>query len=235
MSSAITSIWSKEFKDYFVSPIAYMVIAIFLLVTGWFFFSTFFIKDQANLRDFFSLLPITFSFVIPALTMRLISEELNLGSYEILITMPVKTNHVVIGKFMASLSVIAIMLIPTIAYPLTVGFLGELDWGPVIGGYIGAILLGGAFAAIGLFTSSITPNQIIAFMLGTLVCFALTLLDNMLIFLPQTLHDTLGYLGAGYHFQSIAKGVIDSRDILYFLSLIFIGLYLTNLAIQARE
>ncbi|MGD2016178.1 MAG: ABC-2 transporter permease, partial [Desulfobacterales bacterium] len=144
-------IFQKEFRTYFVSPIAYIVIAIFLLVTGWFFFATFFLFDQASLRNFFSLLPVIFSFVIPAITMRLVSEELNMGSYEILLTMPVTFNDVVLGKFLAAVAFVAAMLIPTFAYSVTVAALGQIDWGPVIGGYIGAILLGASFSAIGLF------------------------------------------------------------------------------------
>jgi ABC-2 type transport system permease protein len=233
--SSILSIWHREFKDYFVTPIAYLVIAIFLLVTGWFFFSTFFLKDQANLRDFFQLLPLTFSFVIPALTMRLLSEEFQQGSYELLITMPVNVRDIILGKFLASCSVIVSLLLPTLAYPITIHFLGDLDWGPVIGGYIGALFLGASFSAIGLLTSSLTRNQIIAFILGTLICFGLSLLDNMLVFFPKSILEVLQYLGAGYHFQNIAKGILDSRDILYFLSLMFVGLYLTSLTIQARE
>ena len=133
-------IFQKEFRTYFVSPIAYIVIAIFLLVTGWFFFATFFLFDQASLRNFFSLLPVIFSFVIPAITMRLVSEELNMGSYEILLTMPVTFNDVILGKFFAAVTFVAAMLIPTLAYSVTVAALGQIDWGPVIGGYIGAHL-----------------------------------------------------------------------------------------------
>jgi ABC-2 type transport system permease protein len=228
-------IFNREFRAYFVSPIAYIVISVFLLVTGWFFFTTFFIYDQANLRNFFTMLPITFSFVIPAVTMRLFSEELSVGSYETLLTMPVSTLDVVLGKFLAGLVFVALMLIPTLAYPLTVSFLGQLDWGPVAGGYIGAVLLGAAFSSVGLFASSLTRNQITAFIIGMAICFSLSLLDKMLLFLPRSLLGVLGYLGADLHFQNISKGIIDSRDILYFLSVSFVGLYATKLAMQEKN
>ena len=228
-------IFKKEFKTYFVSPIAYIVIAIFLLVTGWFFFATFFLVGQANLRNFFSMLPIIFSFVIPAITMRLVSEELNIGSYEILLTMPVTFTDVVVGKFLAALAFVIALLIPTFAYPVTVAALGQLDWGPVVGGYIGAVLLGAAFTAVGLFASALTRNQIIAFIVAMAVCFILTLIDKMLFFLPRSLLGILTYLGADFHFQNISKGIIDSRDILYFISVIFIGLYGTHLAIKGKN
>jgi ABC-2 type transport system permease protein len=231
----VIDIFKKEFTGYFVSPIAYIVISIFLLVTGWFFFTTFFLYNQANLRNFFALLPIIFSFVVPAITMRLFSEELNVGSYEILLTMPVTFRDVVLGKFLAAVGLVATMLIPTLAYPITVSSLGQLDWGPVVGGYIGAILLGAAFSAIGLFASSLTRNQIIAFIIGMIICFSLTLIDKMLFFLPQSMLGVLEYLGADFHFVNISKGVIDSRDIMYFLSVSFVGLYGTHLIIEERS
>ena len=231
----VIHIFEKEFKTYFVSPIAYIVISIFLLVTGWFFFMTFFLFNQADLRNFLALLPITFSFVVPAITMRLFSEELNVGSYEILLTMPVTFRQVVLGKYLASVVFVVALLIPTLAYPVTVALLGELDWGPVLGGYIGALLLGAAFSAIGLFASSLTRSQIIAFITGMAICFSLTLIDKMLFFLPQILLGILQYLGADYHFRNISKGILDSRDVLYFLSVSFIGLYGTHLSLQEKS
>jgi len=228
-------IFKKEFRTYFVSPIAYIVISIFLMVTGWFFFTTFFLYNQANLRNFFSLLPIIFSFVVPAVTMKLFSEELNVGSYEILLTMPVTFLDVVMGKFLSAVAFIAVMIAPTLSYPITVSFLGELDWGPVAGGYLGAVLLGASFSAIGLFASSLTRNQIIAFIIGMAICFSLVLVDKMLFFLPQTLLGILSYLGADAHFQNISKGIIDSRDVLYFLSVCFVGLYGAHLVMQKKN
>jgi ABC-2 type transport system permease protein len=227
-------IFKKEFRTYFVSPVAYIVISVFLLVTGWFFFTTFFIYNQANLRNFFSMLPIIFSFVVPAITMRLFAEELNIGSYETLLTLPVTFLDIVMGKFLAAVAFIAAMLVPTLAYPICVAFLGQLDWGPVAGGYVGAILLGAAFAAIGLFASSLTRNQIIAFIVGVAICFSLTLIDKMLFFLPRSLLALMEYLGADFHFQNISKGIIDSRDILYFLSVCFVGLYGSHLALHEK-
>jgi ABC-2 type transport system permease protein len=233
--SNVIKIYKKEFKTYFVTPIAYIVISIFLLVTGWFFFSSFFLYKQASLRDFFSLLPITFSFVIPAVTMRLFSEELNVGSYEILTTMPVSFTEIILGKFLAAIGFVAVMLSPTLFYPITISLIGKLDWGPVIGGYIGAILLGAIFAAVGMFASSLTRNQIIAFIIGTSICLSLTLINRMLFFLPESLLGLLEYLGADFHFRNIARGIIDSRDILYFASMAFIALYGNYLVMQEKK
>ncbi len=231
----VIHIFRKEFSAYFISPIAYIVIAIFLLITGWFFFATFFIFNQANLRTFYTLLPLVFAFVIPAITMRLISEEINVGSDEILLTMPVTFQDVILGKFLASVALVVAMLIPTFAYPLTVSLIGQLDWGPVVGGYVGAVFLAAAFSAIGLFASALTRNQIIAFIIGLAICFTLTLLDKMLYFLPRSLLSVFAYLGADFHFQNIARGIIDSRDLLYFVSLCFAGLYGAYLALLQRH
>lgn len=230
----VKHIFIKEFSAYFISPIAYIVISIFLLITGWFFFSTFFLSNQANLRSFFLLLPITFSFVVPSITMRLLSEEINVGTYETLLTLPVTFRDVLLGKFFAATAFTAAMLIPTLAYPFFISFLGDIDWGPVIGGYIGAILLGAAFSSIGLFASSLTRNQIIAFIIGMAICFFLTLIDKMLFFFPGSIVGFLQYIAAGYHFENISKGIIDSRDILYFLSLSFLGLYGSHLILQEK-
>ncbi len=231
----ITHILNKEFKDYFVSPIAYIVISIFLLVTGWLFFNDFFINGQATLRGFFGWLPWVFTFVVPAITMRLFAEELNIGSYEILLTMPVSFQDVIIGKLMAGVALICAMLLPTFAYAVTVAYLGQLDWGPVIGGYLGAVFLGSAYTAIGLFASSLTRNQIIAFILGMTICFFLTLIDKVLVYFPTSILSVLGYIGSGYHFENISKGIVDTRDLLYFLSVIFISLYGAHLAMQEKE
>ncbi len=231
----IKTIAIKEFKDYFISPIAYIVISLFLIVTGWFFFSTFFIFGRADLRDFFSLLPIIFSFIIPAITMRLFSEEKNVGSYEILITMPVSTMDIALGKFFAATLFTTSMLIPTISYPIFISFIGEIDPGPVIGGYIGAIFLAAAYCSLGVFASSLTRNQIIAFIIGCALCFVLTILDKLLFFMPVKIISVIEFIGANSHFTNISKGIIDSRDILYFISVIFIFIFSTYLVMHEKK
>lgn len=234
MKNAV-NIFKREFKSYFISPIAYIVISIFLILTGWFFFATFFLYGQAELRNFFGLLPLTFSFVIPAITMRLFSEELDIGSYELLSTLPVSSLDIVIGKFAAATVFTTIMLLPTVSYCIFISFIGQLDWGPIIGGYIGAILLGAAFSSIGLLSSSLTRNQIIAFITGMAVCFVLTLLDKILFFLPETALAVFQFLGADFHFQNISRGIIDSRDLLYFVSVCLVALYSTNLVMSRKK
>jgi ABC-2 type transport system permease protein len=224
----------RELKSYFLSPIAYIVIALFLIVTGWFFFSVFFIAGRADLRDFFSMLPIVLAFAIPAITMRSFAEELRSGSFEILLTLPVTQLEILLGKYIAALGFIVIMFIPTLSYAIFISFLGELDWGPVVGGYIGAVLLAGSYCAVGLLASSLTRNQIVAFIIGLGICFFLTIIDKMLIFFPAALTDFLQFLGADFHFRNIAKGILDSRDLAYFLSLCFLALYATHFVIKER-
>ena len=231
----IKTIALKEFKDYFISPIAYIVICLFLIVTGWFFFSTFFIYGRADLRDFFALLPMTFSFFIPAVTMRMFAEEKNVGSYESLLTMPVSFSHIAQGKFFAASAFAAAMLLPTLSYPLFISFIGDVDLGPVAGGYLGAILLGGAYCSIGLFASALTRNQIIAFIIGCAMCFTLAIIDRMLFFIPERLVPIVEYLSANAHFTNISKGIIDSRDLIYFASVIFIFIFSTDIAMKEKN
>ena len=229
------NIFRKEFKTFFVSPIAYIVIVIFLIVVGWFFFSPFFLIGRADLRDFFSLLPIVLVFIIPAITMRLFSEEFSIGSYEILSTLPVTQIDILLGKYLAALAFVMVMLAPTVSYPLFISNLGELDWGPVLGGYLGAIFLSGVYTAIGLFASSITKNQIIAFIAALAIMFFFYFIDKAIVLMPAFLAGFLQFLGVDYHFKNIAKGLIDSRDLVYFLSVSAAALSVTYIAMQERQ
>jgi ABC-2 type transport system permease protein len=229
-------IFRREFKAYFISPVAYIVISIFLLIIGWMFFSTFFFSGQANLGQFFALLPLSFSFIIPAVTMRLFSEEINVGTYEILLTLPVTSRDIILGKFLAAVAFVGLMLAPTLVYAISTALLGQLDWGPVIGGYMGALLLGASFCAVGLLASSLTRNQVIAFIIGMTICFSLTMMiDFVLYFLPDALVKVFQYFSANFHFKNIAKGVVDTRDILYFLSVMFIALYVSDFIMKEKK
>ena len=232
---SIAIIYKREFKTFFTSPGAYIIISLFLIITGWFFFASFFLEGRADMRNFFALLPIIFAFSIPAVAMRLFSEEFKSGSFEILKTLPVTDLDIIAGKYLASLLFALIMLAPTLVYPVFISTLGDLDWGPVIGGYIGAIFLAGAFSAIGVFASSTTKNQVVAFIISASICFFLTVINQSLVFLPAFLTGFLQYLSTSYHFSNVAKGIIDSRDIIYFLTLIFITLYATHLINKERN
>lgn len=227
-SKSISTITKKEFLSYFFSPVGFIVITIYLLVSGWFLFSTIFLAKSVTLRDFFQLMPPILAFIIPALTMKSYSEEFKTGSIEILGTQPVKDMEVAIGKFLATWLFVLVMLLPTLSYPITLSTLGDLDGGVVFSGYIGAILLSGAFTALGILASTFTHNQIIAFIIGAVICFFLTIIDGMVILLPKFIASIVQYISTGYHFENISKGILDSRDIIYFLSIIFIGVFITG-------
>ena len=234
MSSAFFRVVRRELRSAFGSPVAYIVTVIFLTVTGWFFFTPFFLNGRADLREFFRLLPMTLGLVVPAVTMRVFAEEFSTGSYEVLTTLPMTRFDVLLGKFTGSLLFILLMLVPTLAYPIIVATLGDLDPGPVVGGYLGTILLVALYCSVGLFASALTKNQIVAFIIGLALCAFLVLIDKVLFFIPPSLTGVLQYLGADYHFGNVAKGVIDSRDVVYFLSATFVGLYATNLVVERR-
>jgi ABC-2 type transport system permease protein len=233
----IANIFWKEFRSYFSSPIAYIFIISFLGVTNWLFFRTFFLANQSSLRPFFSLLPWVFLFLAPAITMRSWAEEKKLGTIEILMTLPIKEYEVVIAKFLSTFVFLIVTLFLTFPLPLTVMVLGNPDPGPIWGGYVGAFLLGGAYLAIGLFSSSLTENQIVAFIVSIMLCFALLIVGEnfVLINAPSVLVPVFSYLGLGAHFQSIGRGVIDSRDIMYYLSVIGFFLFLNQISIESRK
>ncbi len=226
MQNPAIIIMKRELKAYFTSPIAYFVSALFLIVSGIFFYfgfaylyGGFFLMDRAELRAFFSALPLILSCFIPALTMRLFAEERRAGSIETLMTLPVTEVDVVTGKYLASFLGTLIMLLPTLLFIIPAEVYGSPGYGPIVVGFIGAIFLCASFTAIGIFTSAITKNQIIAFLAGIAICIALTLIDFLLVFLPASVSAVLGFLSAKTHFTSVSRGIIDSRDFIYFISL----------------
>ena len=221
MNSSAIIIMKRELKAYFASPVA-----LFLIISGIFFYfgfaylyGGFFLMDRAELRAFFSALPLILSCFIPALTMRLFAEEKRAGSIETLMTLPVTELDVVTGKYLASFIGTLIMLLPTLLFIVPAEVFGSPDYGPIIGGYVGAIFLCASFTAIGIFTSAITKNQIIAFLAGIAICIVLSLIDYLLMFLPSSLSAILGFLSAKSHFTSVSRGIIDTRDFIYFISL----------------
>lgn len=233
----ITAILKKEFRSYFNSPIAYIFITFFLGISSWLFFQSFFLVNQAEMRGFFGLMPWVFLFFIPAVTMKLWAEEKKIGTIEILMTLPIRDYEVVIGKFLACLALLAVTILLTLVVPFSVMYLGNPDVGTLITGYIGLLLMGGAYIAIGFFASTLTENQIVAFIIGIAVCLTLLLIgeDIVLFKTPNWLFPIFSYLGLGAHYSSILRGVLDSRDIIYYLSVIAFFLYLSTLAIESRK
>lgn len=233
----IFTICQKEFKSYFNSPIAYIFIITFILFSSWLFFRTFFLIGQAHLRPLFSIFPWLFLILAPSITMRAWAEEKKMGTIEVLMTLPLKDYEVVLGKFLASFFFMLITVVLTFPLAITVYSLGNPDTGSIIGGYIGAILMGGAYLSIGLFCSSLTNNQIVAFIISTVTCFILLIIgeDIVLMSAPDTIAPLFTYLGLGTHFESISRGVIDSRDLIYYFSTIGFFLFLNTLALESRK
>lgn len=211
-------IFKRELKSYFSSLIPYIVCVFFLITAGFIFFSTFFAANRAELRYFFEWLPILFSFIIPALAMRTFSEEKKSGSFETLVTLPVSTGDIVAGKYLALLLSTLLLLVPTFFYIIACCIVGNPDPGPLVGGYLGAVFLAAAFSAIGLFASSVTKNQIVAFFLSAAICLVLTILDYFAQLIPGAVYSVISFFSARSHFMSVSRGIIDTRDVIYFLS-----------------
>lgn len=234
-SNPTFTIMRRELAAFFTNPAAYIVTVIFLVASGIFFFSTFFINGRADLRNFFGLLPILLSLFVPALTMRLFSEELRSGSFETLMTLPVTDAQVILGKFLAAFLTSATMLAPTLFYVVTACVFGKVDFGPIIGGYCGALFLCALYSAIGIFSSALTKNQIIAFFTALAFSFALILFGTILIFLPAPLVRFFSWLSVTTHFQQISRGIADTRDLIYFVSLSAVFLLLTQQKIAVKK
>ena len=296
----ILTIYRKELKSYFNSPVAYIVIIVFLAIVGWFFVNGFFPNDAATMRPLFDMVPFVFLFFIPAITMRSFSEEKKQGTIELLLTKPVKDIELVIGKYLAALMLTIITLLPTVIYLLVVvnlslkndssifsGGLGlflllllfaivigayvyadslnrsgkqsisyvmylisvvltiayfviifkssYLDWGSVVGAYLGLILMAGVYIGIGIFTSSLTENQVIAFIVSFILVFALFMMGKILVQVSPGLVSVVEFISTDFHFTNISRGVIDTRNLIYYLSMIFLSVFVTKVSIESRK
>ncbi|MGK0455656.1 MAG: ABC-2 type transport system permease protein [Paraglaciecola sp.] len=231
------AILKKEFNSFFASPIAYLVIGVFLLINGLFLFvfnDDFNILNAgfADISPFFYLAPWVFLFLIPAITMKSFADEFNNGTIELLKTKPLSDWQIVLGKFWASLLLVLIAIIPTFIYVYTVYKLGNpignIDFGSTIGSYIGLLFLASTYTAIGLFTSTLSKNQIVAFILGVFITFFLFYGFDAIATSFGDYSLTIQKIGINEHFKSISRGVIDTRDLLYFLSVTFFFLFITK-------
>lgn len=221
----VITVFKKEFFSFFNSPIAYIVVTVFLLISGWLFFQQFFLAGQATLRPLFAMTPVLFIFFAPAITMRLVAEERKTKTFSLLLTLPITNGEIVLGKFLAAWALLGVALLLTLPYALTVSSIGNLDWGPVFGGYLGGLLMGAAYLSVGMLCTSLTANQIVAFILGLAVNFGFFIIDKVLIFLPERLTSVFEAFSVDYHFHNIARGVIDLRDIVFYVT--FIGAFIT--------
>ncbi len=220
----IKIIFNKELRSYFDSPVAYIYIIIFLLLNGSYFVSNLFLENVASLRLLFEATPWLLLFFAPAIAMRMIAEERKVGTYETLNTKPISIGEIIVGKFFASWFLMMGALLPTLLYLVTVSLLGSIDFGPVLGGYFGLFLLGGAFIAIGILGSAMSENQIVSFILGFIIILVLFMIDKILIYLPLSVVSGVEYIGVVNHFTSVARGVLDSRDVIYYLTLMVFSL-----------
>jgi ABC-2 type transport system permease protein len=220
----ILTITKKELKDYFISPIAYVVIAVFIAVCGIWFAKEVFSENRADMRNIFTFIPLLLIIAIPALTMRSWAEEKREGTLEIITTLPISKIELIIAKFVSTLAFTTLMIIATLPIPITLNVLGNPDNGIIIAGYIGLILLSATYIMIGQFVSINTQNQIVAFILASVLIAILYVIGevNFLEVIPSALREYFQALGLGSHFRSIARGVIDTRDILYYFSIIII-------------
>jgi ABC-2 type transport system permease protein len=239
----IFTIAKRELRGYFSSPVAFVFIVIFLLLSGFFTFmvAKFFDNRQANLQAFFTWHPWLYLFLVPAVGMRMWSEERRLGTIELLLTMPITPWQAIVGKFLASWTVVGVALALTFPVWITVNYLGSPDNGVILGGYIGSFLMAGAYLAITAMTSAMTRNQVVAFIVAVVISLFLILAgfppvtDLLITWASPWLVDGIAAFSVMTHFESIQKGVIDTRDILYFGSLIAFCLFTTSTIIRAHR
>lgn len=240
------SIFRKEINAFFSSLVGYIVIGVFLIILGLIIFvfpdTSLLNYSYATMDQLFSIAPQIFMFLIPAVTMRSFAEEQQSGTIELLVTRPLKDIDIVLGKFFASLTLIVFALLPTILYYVTVYQLGSpkgnLDSGAIMGSYIGLLFLAMAFVAIGIFASSLSRNQIIAFILATFLCFFFYSGFDYISTLPGfvgKIDDVIQMIGIDYHYDSISRGILDTRDLIYFLSLVGAFIFLTKVSLERRK
>ena len=239
----IGPVYRREMRSYFSTPIAYVFITIFLLLTGIFTFYVggFFARGQADLEPFFTWHPWLYLFLAPALGMRLWAEEKKTGTFELLLTLPVSMGDAVLGKFLAAWTMIAVSLALTFPMWITVNVLGSPDNGVILAGYLGSLLMAGSYLSISACISAVTRNQVIAFVVAVSMCFAFLLFGFPLIldffrpWMPASALSFLASLGFLQHFQSIVRGVLDLRDILYFATFTALWLYAGAWVVEHRR
>ena len=236
------SVWiiaRRELGSFFDSLIAYIMLMLFLGFSGmftWLVGSDIFLVGQASLRSFFGIAYWTLFFFAPALTMRLLAEEKRSGTLEMLLTKAVSDREVVLGKFLSTLILVVIALAFTLPYVLTIASIGNLDNGGVICGYLGLFMMSAAYISIGLYASSITHNQIVAFLTALFIgLFFHIIFDVLASNFTGRIGELFHYLSVSVHFESISRGVVDSKDLVYFLSLIFLGLFLAEKSLSRRN
>ena len=232
------NVWAvsvRELRSYFLSPLAYVVIALFLALSGYLFALILANGREASLRGLVQNVSVLYLFIVPAISMRLLAEEQRTGTVELLLTNPVQEWEIVTGKFLASVMLVLVMLGLTLLFPLFLFIYGNPDRGPIIAGYVGIFLQAAAFLSIGLWASSLTQNQIVAAIVSFALLLILWLSENLGQFLGGTIGSIISYTSVITHFQSFPQGVIQSNDVIYYLSLVLAGIVLSTLSLQSRR
>ena len=215
---------------------AYIFLVIFSLINGYFFSNTFFIFGQSDMRALFQIVPLVYLFFIPAITMGIISKEKNTGTMEVICTLPIKDFEFVIGKYLAILSLLLVGLLLTIIMFFNLVAVGtNIDYGAIFTGYLGLFLAGAVYASMGLFASSLTDNQVVGFIIAIFFVLIFFLIDKLLIFMPNAISGTLQYLSIDYHLSNISRGVLDTRNLIYFFSIIGLFILLTIESLNSRR
>lgn len=227
----ILTIAGRQFRSYWNGPTAYIVLSLVLAALGWFFWGPFFLIDQASVRSMFEWVGILTGFAAPALAMGLLADEKRQGTIELLITLPVRDHEVVLGKFLGVMGLYAVLALLTLPYPIAVAQFGPLEVGPVLTGYLGMFLQGGAMLAIGLMASSFTENQVVAFFVSLTITMIFVLIDKMGAFLPNAFQ----WFAFGTHGGPMTRGVIDLRNVVFFLSIIALSLGITFRSLESRR
>jgi ABC-2 type transport system permease protein len=233
-----TSVWTlakKELVTLLNAPTTYVIAVVFLLMTGWFFTAQLFVNNQSTLDSFLGPLPLIFTFIVPALSMRTFAEEYRTGTIEYLSTLPLHDWEIVLAKYLAAMGLLSLLLVFTMAYPIVLYIIGRPDPGQIVGGYIALIGMGSLYTAIGLWASSLTRNQVVSLIIGFFVCFAFFVLNYIANFFPEWLAGFIQAWSVEYHFAALARGVLDSRDILYWVSGSFFFLAASLSSLHARR
>lgn len=233
----VATIFRRELFGYFGQPLAYIVLTLFtlLLALPSLWFQDVLLAGKASLRTPFFWTAVAFLFVVPAITMRALAEERRTKTLEILGTLPLRAGEIVAGKWLAAVGIVAVALLLTLSYPVAMSLLGELDWGPVVGGYLGLLLVGAAFAAVGVAASALTQFQILAFLVSLSVCLVPWALGFLLPFVPPELVGWVQYATFEYHFANLARGVLDTRSLVFFASVIVVALRVAVLTLEHRR
>ena len=237
MLTHVAAIFRRELSSYFDSPMAYIVIPVFLVLVGGFslYFQDLLGGGLATMRPVFFWSSVFMLLLIPAITMRLFSEEHRLGSIELLVTLPVSESAIVLGKYLAAFALVAVAIAMTLTYPVTLMILSDVDLGPIVGGYIGLLCLGAAFTAIGTATSVGTRNQIVAFLLAIGICMLPFASGFALSQVPAAILPLVQFLSFETHFNNLARGVIDSRDLIFYGSIVALFLHIAVFGLERRR